>query len=774
MGDNILHLTDLGLKAALNASASGILIDVESYKIGDSDLNSSDADLDIHGNILIQGTIGYVEVISNNVVRFTFRINPSAIGAGLICKEIGVFLPNNIMFGRCVFDTPLQLIQGETHELSVLLSTTKCDVGVINVAFGSYSSIPSTPSEVTLGPPDSSDFNVVSVLSLIENADGTTSAGVALKFGAGSLQWAFSGYDRIFSGLPNSGASNSEFTATGLLGSVSFQSGEVVLVYVVSGPARGQTRKFYFNSATQTFKLKSDTAFLNFDTTCTVVVWRKLSGSGGSVNTYPPQMTNIPNDWVLTRGVANLPVWAPPKNTGSNLNTLYIAPGRMRVASLNDTGNGTQSRYSLGNIIVKNVNYCSPALGGITQHKTAFDISSAELEFSENIPENTPIDFRLITKEPGTGTYVDIVTNTFTGDGSTQSFSLSQPIESSQYVWAYIEGIRQSTTTYNYDPNSQSIVFVSPIPDGLELECSLFVMKQEEGYSTEVVSTTTVTVGDTLFIELPVSPQTKNHTFVSVSGTHIHRKLYSLVDNMIVLSSAAPGNLQIEVTIFNNVLSNGTPQTNLVGIVKDAVVTHKNIKLLRHDAPDVILPIPQINFMSGAGMRIDGVYPNYKISSTLAEQYTPTTDFKISTRSRLEDTSEIVYTQRITLTDSIRMMICADFSARLGPGFASVDGLEVIQYVIGFRTTGNNEPEYGRDIKGTGVAGFSSLQGVSTHGATAIANASLTQVLDIVKSNVPAGYVDIVVKMRVQNANIAQYGSLLLLDINVLALPVVN
>lgn len=774
MGDNILHFTDLGLQVALNAKASGVLIDAVAYKIGDSDLNHSDADEDIHGNTLIQGTIGFVEVMDKHTARFTMRIGPEKIGVGVIGSEIGIYSHDNLMLGRCVFDVPLELRAGETHELSVLLSTTKCDLTVINVTVGEYSSIPATPNVVTLGHPDESQFNAVAVHDLIENSDNTVSSGIAFKYGSGSLQWGFSGYDRVYSGLPNVGATAQKFTSSGLLGSVAFNSGETVLVYVVAGPARGQTRKFYFSSAEQAFLLKdTSNPFVSFDETCTVVVWKRLGGSGG-VNNYPPQMSNIPPDWVLTRGVDNLPVWAPPKNNSKNLNTLYVSPGRLRINALNEVGNGQQARYSLGNILVKDVNYCVTALGGITQHKTAYDISSAELEFAESIPANVPIDFRLFTKEPGSGTYTEVVVDMFTGDGSTTRFRLSQPIEGVQYAMVYIKQLLQATTTYTYNTNTQEIEFISPPPAGLTIEANVFVFRPDEGYATEMISTSMITVGDTLFVELPVKPQTKNHTFVSVSGSHITRDLYSVIDNKIVFSEAVEGNLGIEVLIFNNVLSLGSPQTNLAGVVTDAVMTHKSIKLLRHDAPPIILQMPQINFKNGAGIRIDGEYPNYRVSSTYAEQYTPTTEFKISTRKIEENTTEIIYSQKINITDDIRLMITVDFNAMLGAGFASIDGLEVMEYVIGFRTTGLQEPEYGRRVKGTGTAGFSSLKGVNQSNETAYSQASATQIYDLIKANLPEGYIDLVARMRVANANVGKYESLLTMDINVLSLPMLR
>lgn len=775
MGDNILHLSDIGLQAALNAKGDALLIDVVSYKIGDSDIAHSDADEDIQGNVLLQGRIGFVEVMSKHSARFTIRINSSQITAPLIGKEISLFLPNNLMFGRCVFDEPFEMYVGENFELSLILSTSRCDLTVINVTLGEYSSIPSTANLVMLGHPDESEFNAVSVLDLVDNSDNTTSPGFAFKYGAGSLQWGFCGFDRVHSGLPNTGATNSQFTSSALVGSVSFQSGETVIVYVVAGPARGQTRKFYFNSAQQNFLLKGSDPFIGFDDTCTMVIWRRIAGAGSGVNNYPPQMTNIPHDWVITRGTGNIPVWAPPKNNSTNLNTLYVSPGRLRINVLNEVGDGQTSRYSTGNIIVKDVNHCITAIGGIYQHKSAYDINSAELEFSESIPANAPIDIRLVTKEPGTGSYADMFTDRFVGDGTRVAFQLSQPVENVNYLFVHTGPIWQAVTSYTYDPATRMLTFVSPVPAGIVIEVTMCVLRQDEGYSTTLLSKTIITVGPTLFIELPIQPQTIDHTFLSISGQHVSRDKYSLIDNKLVFSSEVEGNISIEVLIFHNILSLGSPQTNLSGVVTDAVMTHKSIKLFRHDAPPIELPIPYPEIRAGnSGIRVEGAYPNYSIVNLAAEQYTATTDFKISTRGKVADSPELIMTENIKLTDDIRLHITANFSAQLGPGFQTIKADEILEYVVGFKTTAIDVPDYGREIIGTGVAGFSSLKGTVASNETAYANATMTQIIDVRIANVPARYLDIVVKARIRSSNNGVYPTMLLCDLNILSLPIIS
>lgn len=770
MGDNVIHITDLGLQAANNAKAGGVLVNVVYFKLGDSSERTRDTDTDISGVTLHQGGIHLIEVLDTHTTQFTFEVPEHVIPeGGMQVSEVGLYMDDNLLFGRCVFEEPYFLYEGRSARIRALLVTSRIDPTVINVTLGDLSSVPSASNIYRLPPPETSNYNALSVLDALDNVDGTVSPGFALKFGAGSLQWAFSGFDRVYSGNPDVGSNGTEFRATALTTAMRFRNGEVVIGYVVAGPARGQARKFYYANGTDSFIEKDGQPIESFDESSTIVIWRRISGAGMGSAEYPPPMAGIPNDWVLTRGVGNLPVWAPPKNTGKNLNTLFTSPGKLRISTLSDVGTGQERRYSLGGVVLKDVNHCVTALGGVTQHKSAYDIAGSEIEYADAIPPHASIDIRMITKEPGSGTYTEIVTDSFVGDGETRRFRLSQPVESAEYCWTYVRGLLQTTTAYTYDPATQEIVFVTAPKEGLNIETSAVVQRKEEGYSTNVVSTSIVTVGETLFIELPVEPQSKDQTFLSVSGTHIHRDLYTVVDNKIVMSSPVRGGLSVEAVIFHNILSEGTPQTNLRGVMTDAVLTSKALKLLRHDAHPVILPIPTIDLEAGQGIRITGNHPTYKIENTFAQKFTEQTNFKFSTLRRQEDSEEIIYTYRVNLVSDIMLQVSVDFAAVLGPGFISPDGMEVMQFVIGFRTTSSKEPEYGRDIKGTGEAGFSSLSG--SNNERAFSNASLTQVFDVIRDNIPAGYIDVVARMRVRNANISKYGSKLHMNFNVIGTP---
>lgn len=758
-----LVLSDVGLQAINNASAGGQLVDAMYFRIGDSAASPNKKDAtDILGKTLFDGSIHHVEVLNKNTARFVFELRGYLIKEDTLISEMGVYLSNRTLLGRIVFDTPYMLIAGETVRWSALLSTTRCDLSTINVSIGDYSSIPMTPYVHQLPSPIETTFNALTVLDGLLNEDGSTSPVLVMKYGAGSFQWAFASHTRIYFGKPKA-ATPTTVTLAGL----DLEPNESLIVHFVSGNGQGKTRRMTHKDGVLTEA--NGKPVTGLDSNTTVAVWQAQSGAGGvrSACSYPPSMDNVPADWVLTRGNGKCPVWGPPRSGGSNNSTLFRAPSRLLMNTVSYSGTGDTARFSLGSLAPDNVNYIHPMLSGVTQHRSAFDFAGNEVEFVENIDVDIPVEFCLFTRQPSNGSRMLVKADYFVGDGKTQTYKLSQPIENANYVKAYLRGIRQSQTTFTYDAKTQSLTFVAAIPAGIDVELRSFRFEDLEGYSTQITSRTLTTSDDTLFIELPLTPQAAEYVEITQSGAHIHGNLYTLVDNKVIFAGAIRKGLEVEIIIYDSQKSQGSATTSLDGVVVDAVLAGRSLKLLRHNDIPISLPIPGVSLEAGNGIRITGEHPFYRIESTLSEKLTnEDANFRFAKTQRLADTGEILLQHRINLSSDVMIAVHADFSAQLGPGFETVEGLEVMEYVVGFRSSKSMEPEYGLQKSGTGSAGFSAL--TSDRNSQAFSNASLTQTYDIVAENYPAGYIDVIVKMRVQNANITQYGSQLSLNVNII------
>jgi len=765
-----LVLLDAGEQALNNASAGGILIKPVSFKMGDSALYpTSTQHTDIVGNYICGGQIHHVETLSAKVARFVLTIDTRGLTAPTEVKEVVVMFEGNIAFGRAVFGQPYILNPNEPTRLSVVLATSRADLTTINVSVGEWESVPSTAFVYQLPSPSQTDFNQISLLNGKRNPDGTSSPVIAMRYGAGSFQWGFTDHLRVFNGIPSSATS----TTFKITSSLTWAADEQVLVHVVAGSGEGQTRRYRWNAGAQEFRDPDSKALANLAQS-TIAIWKLVNAGGsnsggGSGNLVIPDTNEIPQDWVLTPGTDGTLVWQPPKAASRIISTLFTGPSKLDVNALNFMGGGDVSRYSTGDLVAENANYIYPAIGLTTQHRSAFQLAASEVEFAENIPTNVPIDLRVFTKSPSTGTRAIFTTLEFVGDGAQVEYDLGQAVESAAHIFCFVASTLQPITTYSIDQTTNKLRMISPVEAGLDIEFRLLSYVQETGYSTRIVTKTFQTQGDTFFLQLPAKPQSIEQVFVSQSGAHIHEFNYTLIDGNLVFSASLEPDVEVEVMIFENIQSQGSEQTGLNGIMIDGYVSHNNLVLLRHNAPNVELPIPAPKIAVGDGLIIDNSSGTAMIS--LDESAFPQLrNFRKWSTDKSFTSSDGVIAQTISLTQKQASiyMIVADFSAKLGPGYQSAEGTENIEFVIGIRSAQSAEPNFGREIRGTGQAGVIS----NTKGGMAYANASMTQMIPIDPANHPSESVDIVAKMRINNANTALFDLQLTINLNILEIPI--
>jgi hypothetical protein len=759
-----LVLLDAGESALNNADAGGILINPASFKMGDSALYATSTQhTNIVGNFVVGGTIHHVEVLSARVARFVLTVDTRTLTGPVVAKELVVFFENNIAFARAVFETPYTLLPNEPIRLSVVLATSRADLTTINVAVGEYDTIPSTPFLYRLPTPGNSEFNVISVLNGRVNPDGTNSPVLAMRYGAGAFQWGFTDHKRVFNGVPVS-ATDTSFKISDTSG---YAANEQVIVHVVAGSGEGATRRYRFNQGAGEFRDVDSQALPNLSAS-TIAIWQMQVGNGSGGSSDIPDTTDIPSDWVLTPGTDGSLIWQPPAAASRIISTLYTPPSKLDVNALNLVGSGDTARYTTGELIAENANYIYAALGTATQHRSAFELAGSEVEFAENIPSTVPIDFRVFTKSPSTGTRVVFTTLEFVSDGSKTEFDLGMDVDDSAHIWAFVSNLLQPTTTYSIDTTLKKLKFTSPPEAGLNIELRLMTYVQETGYSTRIVTKSFYINSDTFYLKLPTTPQAIEQVFISQSGAHVHQLNYQIIDDYAVFTSSLDVGLEVEVMIFENVQSQGSESTGLNGMVIDGYVSHKNLVLLRHGASPIELPIPEPKISVGTGLRVlngDGM-----TTIELDDDAFPTLpQFRSYTADATEKAANAIVTYPISLTQPMFLLVTCDFNAKLGPGYVSVEGSENIEFVIGVRSSSSKEPEFGRAIRGTGETGL--IVAENSKSSMAYGRASMTQIFELDPANHNTGEVEVVAKMRINNANTAQYSTVVNINFNVVEIP---
>lgn len=778
-----LRLTEAGRQEILSAEAGGILVNPKSYKLGNfiGDI-PDEVPSDLQGDEIEGGTgnIFYVEVLDSATVRFTLDISEdlgdsSGTNEGTDISELMLYTDGGVALCYAQLAEPYVKRKGIGIRIDAVLILSEGQASVINVTMSEHGSVPSVSNVANLPDPLVANVNAVSVLDLIIGADGIGVPGLAVKFGDGGQHWGFLGLERVFSGSLGGGnaLSTLEFQKPTIVEAHELESGSYYVVQVVSGTGIGYTRRFMLegDEGNETFKAV-DEGFPELTDDSVISIWRQPTTSGNKVSTcpWPPNTDGIPKDWILSRGNV-CPEWIPPVTANrSNLTKLYIPPSKLKIRPLTMVSSSEKKRYTLDNYSPKNGNYVLPSLQGVKQHRTAFEVWANYLEFSEELPNNIAMDIRLFTEEESTGTILRFVTKHYVSDGVTTRLSTGVDVDNPAEVFVFAGRIQQGLSSYILDKDTQEIVLTEPFQAGTAIEIASITYEQQEGFSTQIRTANFKITETTNILELPFYPENKDQVFITESGAYLHKDQYSIVGNRVSTTSDLEEGRYIEVMYFQNVKTEGTTYSDLPGVVTDIIPTSKGFQIIRHNEDPISLNMPELVLDPGTGISISGSFPQYKISSTLAEQVASETTRNFNLQQVVSDTVEVLVTQRVKFTADIIIQATGDFHAKLGSGFAVDSGEERIQYVLGFKSPGQSEPSYGRGIKGTGENGFSVID---PEDSTAIAhsNANVTQSWNLVKANHPVGYIDIVAKMRISGASLNNYGSTLTAGLNILVIP---
>ena len=187
-----LRLTDVGLQATKNADQSGIYIKpvrvVAGSYTGPAPLETPKALL---GSEIWSGPLAYIEVLSKNSVRFSFRI-PQNVPAGqtglhTTIGEFLILLEDGRVFGHVLLKDPQLKVNTFGLQFSLIVADVPNIGAVVDVQMSEHSTVPCVADVELLPAPVSSDFNCIAVFNLKANSDGTFSPALATRYGAGGF-----------------------------------------------------------------------------------------------------------------------------------------------------------------------------------------------------------------------------------------------------------------------------------------------------------------------------------------------------------------------------------------------------------------------------------------------------------------------------------------------------------------------------------------------------------------------------------------------------------
>ena len=182
-----------------------------------------------------------------------------------------------------------------------------------------------------------------------------------------------------------------------------------------------------------------------------------------------------------------------------------------------------------------------------------------------------------VTAQPYVGGQTQILSrDSFTGDGSTTTFTMSESASDASMLNVIVNGLMQDVSSYSVT-NNTSLVFSEAPPRGANIEVRSFV--QVEVVSTELKTNEFSGNGSTTAFTLG-SSAIKNNTFAYINGVYQFKSTYSVSGTTITFSTAPPLGSSIEVMVAGFTTSIiGSPAADSVGTaqIQDNAVTAAKI-----------------------------------------------------------------------------------------------------------------------------------------------------------------------------------------------------
>lgn len=171
---------------------------------------------------------------------------------------------------------------------------------------------------------------------------------------------------------------------------------------------------------------------------------------------------------------------------------------------------------------------------------------------------------------------MSIVSDSFVGDGSTVSFTLSITPISSDLVSCIVDGVPQLRGAFTLSGNV--VTFTGTPANGALIEIRT-MNASGLGVLTGLVYDSFTGNGSTTQYTLSTQPTNKNFTMVTVDGIVQQKVNYSISGTTLTFTTAPPNTSPIEVVTFGPAVNTSTPNTLQNGTSSVNVLQNGNVTL---------------------------------------------------------------------------------------------------------------------------------------------------------------------------------------------------
>lgn len=529
-----LLITDAGLQGIRRADEGGFKLNVPEFAVTqEPNVSLTVGDTILQGPEVYRGGIESVEAVGISTVKYTLTI-PSmypASGEWRI-REIGLFLESGELFAHGI--TPFAMQKTAEFGIKFYVYVTAGRLGeVINVTYTTTASVSSTPHVRSLLHPNESRQNVVAVLDEVVGGDNVSSASLAIKYGTGSLNWAFVGYKRMACDYPTSIFSQGSFVyEVETKGGFWLNDEEVVIVQIVLGPGQGESRKMKFSKDANTFTTV-DKNFSSISLQSKVAVWRD------NAIALPARTSNMPEYLVLGVGKNT---WLPDVVT-LGAGTLYpYRSSHEMTGNIVDTGSDIP--LSAYNDTTKFLVFVDGDLLPSNQYTAAGGVVTTTVSATRSIDV---VAFEFIQDQGSSLYFYEAV---YQGDGNTSEFQLPIIPDNAANTLVFDSG--KLVAMAEYVLNGSQIIFNNYAPTG-KVVLVPFARYDELGIRSSLVRDKFTTTGSEVDFSCTNVFGLRKDTLMLVNGMYVEKDNYTVSSNRLILAASysIPAGSVVEIINFN-------------------------------------------------------------------------------------------------------------------------------------------------------------------------------------------------------------------------------
>lgn len=536
-------VTDLGLGAITDANAGGFLVNLTDFAVTEAqDVELKIDDPSLKGEPVFRGQIESIEVVSSSTLKLTLYLPVNVPREGTwSLTELGLYLKTGELFAHGTFRVAYSKEPGTGLRVFVFVSASRLGA-VINVTLGTNSSLASTANVRSLIAPQKSATNAIIVqdgATTDENSVLQNSGTLAVRYGAGGVNWAFMGCDQVFHGGVDSAAAD-KFTLNVQQHGFWINDAEVLIAQAVSGHGAGESRRVQFNAQTNTFTVLEKN-FSSFASDSVINLWRSTR------HQLPTRQLNIDRNFVLGAGVNTWhKVGAAEQNNSSDL-----IPVKAHFV-----GDGSKLNFSMPldipRAVFADVSKYMVFVGGVLLPRNQYGMSiDGVLTLLAQAPaQDVPVEVVCYKTQVSDGSYLTFASIEYDATGTDWSFYTSIIPDNADFLLVFLDGTLVASDQYIYA--GTSVTFTKSAPVG-KLALVQAANYQEFGASTKIVRKDYAIEADVPQLVFDqISFVEKKNTLVMLNGQYVSKDSYDVDVNVITLHLAVTPGMSITTIAYVN------------------------------------------------------------------------------------------------------------------------------------------------------------------------------------------------------------------------------